>query len=258
MSYVREGRGKNQFLFNGIERIEDFELSLDFTLYRTYDPQLNRWLQIDPKTSERESGYVGIGNNPILYLDPEGDTIRVKGSEEFIAQYEVDRAIIEQTEEGAAMFKFLDEVEQDITISEAFSMLGWIQNLFVEGSGDENYVAASETKGNGVDAVNGENGVSVKVSQINGVEVDGVITNSTEILVHELQHAKDIVDNTLVEKRKELGKTDPNGSKLRDFAESRAMMMGNVIRKSNGKSKLRRTYNGKELLNNEGKPKKKY
>ncbi|MGB3180497.1 MAG: RHS repeat-associated core domain-containing protein, partial [Cyclobacteriaceae bacterium] len=75
MSMVREGRSKNQFLFNGMERLEDFDLSLDFTLYRTYDPQLNRWLQIDPKSSERESGYVGLGNNPCFWSDPLGDTI---------------------------------------------------------------------------------------------------------------------------------------------------------------------------------------
>ncbi|MGB5980148.1 MAG: RHS repeat-associated core domain-containing protein, partial [Cyclobacteriaceae bacterium] len=61
------------------ERLEDFDLSLDFTLYRTYDPQLNRWLQIDPKTSERESPYVGFANNPILYKDPKGDTIDISG-----------------------------------------------------------------------------------------------------------------------------------------------------------------------------------
>ncbi|MGB5978313.1 MAG: RHS repeat-associated core domain-containing protein, partial [Cyclobacteriaceae bacterium] len=58
------------------ERLEDFDLSLDFTLYRTYDPQLNRWLQIDPKTSERESPYVGFGNAPVKYMDPLGDTIQ--------------------------------------------------------------------------------------------------------------------------------------------------------------------------------------
>jgi hypothetical protein len=56
--------------------------------YRGYDPALGSWLQVDPKASERESPYVGMANNPILYADPLGDTIRIyannKAGEQFI------------------------------------------------------------------------------------------------------------------------------------------------------------------------------
>lgn len=45
--------------------------------YRSYDPMIGRWLQIDPKTSERESPYVGFGNRPNFFIDPLGDTVRV-------------------------------------------------------------------------------------------------------------------------------------------------------------------------------------
>ena len=67
---------KNPFIYNGIERIADLGLNVDMARYRTYDPATGRFWQIDPKASERESPYVSMGNNPLLYADPLGDTIR--------------------------------------------------------------------------------------------------------------------------------------------------------------------------------------
>ncbi len=76
-SYQRSYSKANNFKFNGIER--DPVLDLDMAFYRSYDPALGRWWQIDPLASERESPYVGMGNNPIYYSDPLGDTVRVSG-----------------------------------------------------------------------------------------------------------------------------------------------------------------------------------
>jgi RHS repeat-associated protein len=74
-----EGHGtpilsENQYQFNEIERCEDFELNLDLAELRSYDASIGRWLQIDPKNSERESPYVGFANNPIIYSDVLGDS----------------------------------------------------------------------------------------------------------------------------------------------------------------------------------------
>ena len=68
---------KNDFLFNGIERETELDLGWDVAEYRSYDPAIGRWLQIDPKASERESPYVGFGNRPNFFIDPLGDTVRL-------------------------------------------------------------------------------------------------------------------------------------------------------------------------------------
>jgi len=56
---------ENPYQFNGTEKIEDFDLDWHHTLYRSYDPTLGRWHQIDPKHSARESEYVGLGSDHI-------------------------------------------------------------------------------------------------------------------------------------------------------------------------------------------------
>lgn len=79
-SYSRENSTKNQYLYNnGAERQDELGLEIDLTKFRTYDPAIGRWWQIDPKADEAGqelwSPYNYSFNNPIRYNDPNGDCI---------------------------------------------------------------------------------------------------------------------------------------------------------------------------------------
>ena len=66
---------KNRKEFNGIEHTTDLDLNQYDAVYRTLDPQIGRWWQIDPKceTFEDYSPYNHVLNNPISISDPFGD-----------------------------------------------------------------------------------------------------------------------------------------------------------------------------------------
>ena len=65
----------NKYLFNGKERTQDFGLGWDDFGARRYMPDLGRWIGPDPLADEfpTYSPYNYAVNNPLLYIDPNGE-----------------------------------------------------------------------------------------------------------------------------------------------------------------------------------------
>jgi RHS repeat-associated protein len=70
------GKVENKKRFNGIEQTTDLDLNQYDAFFRTMDPQVGRWWQLDPKPNKSESPYAAMSNNPVLYNDFLGDTTR--------------------------------------------------------------------------------------------------------------------------------------------------------------------------------------
>jgi RHS repeat-associated protein len=66
---------ENRKLYNGIDFSQDLDLQQYDAFYRTLDPQIGRWRQIDPKIDNMEawSPYASNFDNPIRYSDLLGD-----------------------------------------------------------------------------------------------------------------------------------------------------------------------------------------
>lgn len=78
-SWITQVGTENLYQYNGKELNEDFGLNLHDYKKRWYDPALSRFLEIDPKASMYFpwSPYNYVLGNPILNIDPEGDTVKV-------------------------------------------------------------------------------------------------------------------------------------------------------------------------------------
>lgn len=65
----------HKYLYNGIELQGELALNVFAAQYRTHDPQIGRWWQIDPKAEVfyELTGYNHNLNNPVRYDDPKGD-----------------------------------------------------------------------------------------------------------------------------------------------------------------------------------------
>jgi RHS repeat-associated protein len=74
-----------RFGFGGHERDDEVAGSGNHytTYFRPYDSRLGRWWSIDPKASSFawSSPFVGFNNNPILFVDPMGDSSAVFGAD---------------------------------------------------------------------------------------------------------------------------------------------------------------------------------
>ena len=67
--------------YNGMEMDNDIKGTGNHlsTHFRGLDPRVGRWWSPDPKPNPSISSYASMELNPILNIDPLGDTIKVEG-----------------------------------------------------------------------------------------------------------------------------------------------------------------------------------
>jgi RHS repeat-associated protein len=109
------GKMDNNKKFNGYEENKSLDLNWLESFYRTYDPQLGRFWQIDSKPNYDMSLYCAMGNNPILLNDPLGDTTRIMiGDQYYYLQRNKDGGISYYDGKGKLYEGKLDEFSQSV------------------------------------------------------------------------------------------------------------------------------------------------
>ncbi|WP_421947691.1 RHS repeat-associated core domain-containing protein [Phaeodactylibacter xiamenensis] len=78
-SWLSTSIPKNKYRYNGIEQTANLGLDVYNAFYRTLDPSLGRWWQVDPYAESfySMSPYCGMGNSPLVYSDSEGGFIHI-------------------------------------------------------------------------------------------------------------------------------------------------------------------------------------
>ena len=90
---------QNKFKYQGKER--DLETGYDYFEARFYDSAIGRFTSVDALAEKYPtmSPYTGMGNNPMFYTDPTGDSLKISGSD------------------AQTAFEKLDETTEQITMS---------------------------------------------------------------------------------------------------------------------------------------------
>ncbi len=115
-----ENSTSNQYKYNG----KELQAELNWYDYgmRFYDPVGPRFLTIDPAAEKyyEISPYAYVANNPILYIDPRGDTITVNNTGYIINNDEIDNVVYLQ---DGDRFVQIGELGGEIDVNEIYANL---------------------------------------------------------------------------------------------------------------------------------------
>ena len=77
---------ENNYTYNGKELTDEFGLNWYHYGARYYDPQIGKWHSIDP-ADEFHSPYNYCGNNPVMFVDPDGCEVQYADDIQGLSEY---------------------------------------------------------------------------------------------------------------------------------------------------------------------------
>ncbi|MFT5914033.1 MAG: RHS repeat-associated protein [Flammeovirgaceae bacterium] len=232
-----EPEGSSRFKYNEGSEYEE-ATGLYETEFRGLDNQIARWLQVDPKATGHESPYASMGNNPILFNDPLGDTIRINqesaaiynqkkdeelgfssGKNHYKEAFDKLMANYAESEDGAARIKEMDESDYGA----ATGRTNLDEDGNPKGSGGTILFDPEYSAGNSVDAY---------ISNAEGYSL------AHELLGHGIQYNRGILDRSNVPYN-----VDGTNYSYK-HSELEAIHLTNVIRGQRGEVFLRESHDG--------------
>lgn len=177
--------------FNGMEKDNEIKgagNSYDFGA-RLYDSRLGRWLAVDPSHDKYPdiSSFAGIGNNPIVFIDPDGKVIRIPDGNGGMIVYTPGMTTTGLSNESAKYVNHLNNIFLNSSKEIATSIIGLANSNMVYNIQIEPY-SGSNPGGSG--EYNGS-------TQQFDIVVDEFGEQTIQILADELAHASQFESNDI-------------------------------------------------------------